>query len=296
MEISCELCRCDECNETIDISEIDNIKLCETCDTVFDVVKAKRNFNFDELFVVYQAKYDCDNSTISSVEALVRWNHPTYGVIGPDRFLQQLFNLGYSYELFSNVLAMALTSIENWYDQGFKVGLSVNVNASDLVDQRFEQELSVLDELTGLLGFELIFEITESQSFFDEQKLASVFYQIEKYNNINLSIDDYGVGYSSLKRLLAGHFKELKIDRSFTEMVNQSDKYKIVIGKTIQMAQSLGMRVVVEGVEDLQQKTTLQSLGADVLQGYLFSKPIPYNEISRILKSQKFSTLKVSSF
>ncbi len=227
----------------------------------------------DELVLHYQPKVTSETGTLHAVEALVRWNHPSHGMIPPDEFIPLAERTGLIEELTVWVLKSALRQGSIWHKKKMDIGIAVNVSALSLLNPEFSEVLTGLLTAFNFPASSLFLEITETSIMVDPERSLAILDRIHQ-KGVNLSIDDFGTGYSSLAYLKKLPVSELKIDKSFvTDMlINESDA--TIVNATIQLGHNLGMKVVAEGVEHQQTFNTLRSMGCDLQQGYFISKAV----------------------
>lgn len=230
-----------------------------------------------QLVVHYQPIVVLPEGEVVGVEALVRWNHPTQGLVGPDRFIRLAEETGHINALGRHVLAVACRQVAAWNDAlAPDRALSVSVNASvrQIEDPGFFGEVVECLAVSGLAPATLCLEITES-IFMDDLDATVAVLRRFKDLGVRLAIDDFGTGYSSLSYLRALPIDSLKIDRSFVDVVTHGQEHSAVAEAVIKLARTFGLRTVAEGVETPAQATMLTRLGCDLAQGYLFSRPVP---------------------
>jgi diguanylate cyclase (GGDEF)-like protein/PAS domain S-box-containing protein len=235
----------------------------------------------------YQVKIDLASGRISGLEALIRWNDPQTGLVPPMQFIPLLEETGMILEVGRWAIHKALEDHREWSAQGLQAPrIAVNVSPIQLRQKDFVDEVrNEIGAFTGgPLGLDL--EITESLIMEDmEGNIAKL--RAIKDLGINIAIDDFGTGYSSLGYLAMLPVNALKIDRSFiVNMVSSADSMTIV-STIISLAHSLGLKVIAEGVETEEQSKILKLLKCDEGQGYLFSKPLPADEVEAFLKTNK---------
>ncbi len=228
-----------------------------------------------EFIVHYQPIVSLDNFKISSFEALVRWQHPEHGLIGPSEFVPLAEDTGLIIPIGEQVLREACRQMREWEDHLATDGplsISVNLSAKQFSQPNLIERLqAVLDE-TGVSPDRLKLEITESVVM-DNIEAACEMLQRLRALGVELSIDDFGTGYSSLSYLHRFPISTLKIDRSFVSRINGDKENNEIVHTIMSLARSLGMEVVAEGVETIEQVAQLRALGCDNGQGYYFSKP-----------------------
>ena len=224
-----------------------------------------------EFVVYYQPIVDSFSREIYSYEALVRWVHPLKGLLSPDSFIPVAEKTGMINELGRSVLEIACREAATWV---VPAKISVNVSPIQLSSKAFAGiVLSILEE-TGLSADRLELEVTESSLFTDNDTPLNTLNML-RARGVQISIDDFGTGYSSLSRLSKLAFDKIKIDKSFVHSISDQDDALTIIKLITGMAKSLNMKAVAEGVETQEQLESLQALGCDLAQGYLFGKPQP---------------------
>lgn len=224
-----------------------------------------------EFVVYYQPIVDSFSQEIYSYEALIRWIHPLKGLLAPDSFIPVAEKTGMINEMGKSVLEMACREAASW---AIPAKISVNVSPVQLSSNVFAGiVLSILKE-TGLQAERLELEVTESSLFTDNSTPMNTLNTLRDLG-VRISIDDFGTGYSSLSRLSKLAFDKIKIDKSFVHSISVQDDALTIIKLITGMAKSLNMKTVAEGVETQEQLESLQALGCDLAQGYLFGKPQP---------------------
>ena len=224
-----------------------------------------------EFVVYYQPIVDSFSQEIYSYEALIRWIHPLKGLLSPDSFIPVAEKTGMINEMGKSVLEMACREAASW---AIPAKISVNVSPVQLSSKVFAGiVMSILKE-TGLAADRLELEVTESSLFTENSTPINTLNKLRTLG-VKISIDDFGTGYSSLSRLSKLAFDKIKIDKSFVHSISIQDDALTIIKLITGMAKSLNMKTVAEGVETLEQLESLQALGCDLAQGYLFGKPQP---------------------
>jgi diguanylate cyclase len=226
------------------------------------------------LVVYYQPKVDSQTSVVKGVEALVRWDHPTRGLLYPDAFLQLAEDSGLMRDLTTAVLEQSLDQVRHWRSQGRLLSVAVNLSASSLVDLELPDRVRLLLLNRGLPASALELEITEDFLMGDRERAREILTQLRGLG-IRVAVDDFGTGYSSLSYLRELPIDELKLDRSFVSPMADDPKAAAIVTSTIGLAHSLGMTLVAEGVEDEATAGHLAMSGCDESQGYFFSRPLP---------------------
>ncbi|HST85586.1 MAG TPA: bifunctional diguanylate cyclase/phosphodiesterase [Kineosporiaceae bacterium] len=226
-----------------------------------------------ELVLVYQPQFDLQDSRMSGVEALVRWQHPTRGLLLPDAFLPFFEQAGLMAELTLRVLELGAAQVRQWRGTGTDLRLSINLAPSALL--RPELIDSIRDTLIGydLRPAGLTVEITENAMMLDLDRSRRALTELRSLG-VQLSLDDYGTGYCSLTYLRDLPLNEVKIDRSFVMNLVPGSTDAAIVASTVQLARTLGLRTVAEGVENPEVLRFLTDLGCDIGQGYLLGRPV----------------------
>lgn len=231
-----------------------------------------------ELLLHYQPKVDLKSNQIYGVEALLRWNHSKHGLLLPEEFIPLAEQTGLIKPLTLWVLRTALLQWQTWRDKDWEVGIAVNLSVRSLQDAGFIENLQNQLEAYQNTPLRVKLEITETSIMSDPARAT---YILNRLNNIGvrLSIDDFGIGYSSLSYLKQLPVDELKIDKSFISGMTSHEDSVIIVRSTIDLAHKLGLQVVAEGVESKSTYELLASLGCDAAQGYFISRPLPGDEL-----------------
>jgi diguanylate cyclase (GGDEF)-like protein len=228
----------------------------------------------DELLPHYQAKIDVSTGRVVGVEALVRWAHPTRGLLYPDVFLPLAEQAGLMRQLALRVLELSLRDLQGWRAAGHDLSVAVNLSVSNLQDVALPGQVEMLLEACSIPAHTLILEITEDVLMADAARSQQVMAQLRRLG-VGLSVDDYGTGYSSLAYLRALPVDELKLDRSFASALTTDSRAAAIVRSTLQLSRDLGMTMVVEGVEDAATLASLRQWGCDIAQGYHLARPMP---------------------
>jgi diguanylate cyclase (GGDEF)-like protein/PAS domain S-box-containing protein len=246
------------------------------------VSEIRRAIEQRELVLYYQPKAALANGTVKSVEALLRWNHPERGLVGPDEFIPLAQQTGLIKPLTLYVLDEALTQCRDWQRAGLTLGVAVNLSVRNLLDADFPQQVKRLLHKREVDPGLLQLEITESTMLSDPVRTKRVLDKLAAMG-IALSIDDFGTGYSSLSYLSQLPVNEIKIDRSFVMNMAESDNDAVIVRSTIDLGRNLGLQVVAEGVETEQAWDELSELGCTLAQGYYLSRPVPAADLTEWL-------------
>jgi diguanylate cyclase (GGDEF)-like protein len=235
------------------------------------------------LQLVYQPKVDMGTRTVKSVEALSRWTHPQLGVVSPTEFVPLAEQTGNSRRLTSWVIGAAIRQMEAWRRDGLEIDVAVNLSAADVLDTDLGDEVLRTLAAHGVPPTALLLEITESAVMRDPA-LAARNMQFLQVSGVRFAIDDFGTGYSSLSHLSRLPFDELKIDRSLIAHAHERKDDATIVASTIELAHSMNLRVVAEGVENADSWNLLRRLGCDFAQGYLVSPPISPDQIPPFIR------------
>jgi len=234
------------------------------------------------LIMHYQPTLDMHTGTIRGLEALVRWPHPSLGLLYPDTFISLAEQNGLMPQLTSAVLDMAVGQAARLDRAGHHLGMSVNISRYDLVDEDLASNVDGVLALHGFPPERLTLEVTESALGGDPKRAERCVRQLRTLG-VRVSIDDFGVGYSSMSQLLGLAIDELKIDKSFTLALTSDPRAQAIVRSTIELARALSLTLVAEGIETEEALRTLQGLGAEVGQGYLFARPLPSEQLEEYL-------------
>ncbi|WP_157410922.1 putative bifunctional diguanylate cyclase/phosphodiesterase [Actinoplanes rectilineatus] len=232
----------------------------------------------DELELHYQPKIRVGGGGVAGVEALVRWRHPSRGLLGPGAFVPDAEQSDLMVPLTEAVLHLALRQQRTWREGGLDLPVAVNIGAACLREPGFPGRIADLLALYGAVDGQLTLEITETVLINDPKAVALALGSIRR-QGVRVSIDDFGVGYSSMSYLQSMPLDELKIDRKFTMEIRSTDRGRAIVGAIVELAHALGLSVVVEGVEDQETLTEIGELGCELAQGYLMCRPLPAAEI-----------------
>jgi len=239
----------------------------------------------NELTLHFQPVVDLAARRIAGVEALVRWNHPTWGLVMPSEFIPIAEETGLIYDVGMHVLSEACRRCQEWQtqfpDQG-KFSVSVNVSPRQLRNPQFVTDAWRVLSQTGLHPSRLVLEITES-FMIEEPKTAAERLHELKALGVRISIDDFGTGYSSLAVLQELPIDVLKIDKAFVDHIVDDPRRAAFAQAIIRMGKTLGLALIAEGVEDAEQAERLLALGCPLGQGYHFSRPVEPSAITRML-------------
>lgn len=246
----------------------------------------RRAMEGGQLSLVFQPQVSLTTGRVTAAEALIRWNHPEHGAVPPSRFIPLAEEMGLIGPIGAWVLDEACHCARGWQQAGFPdVRVAVNLSARQLLEPDFlETVASVLDD-SRLAPSDLELEITESIAMSHPTSVSHVFHALGKLG-VQVAIDDFGTGYSSLERLKSFPVHTLKIAQPFIESIDEDGDSLAIVNTIIALARNLRLRVVAEGVELESQRSRLCTLGCDTIQGYLFSRPVPPEDLLELLQSQ----------
>jgi len=238
-----------------------------------------------ELVLHYQPKVRVATGEVVGVEALVRWQHPRLGLLGPDRFIPLAEETGLIKSLTDWVLRTALSQSREWHAYGFELPVAVNLSARSLHDAELPSAIAVILAETGAEPGWLELELTESCLLEDARRATQLLRRLQALG-VRVAIDDFGTGYSSLAYLKQLPVQQLKIDRSFVQQLGSDENDAAIVRATIELGHSLGLAVVAEGVEDAASWQFLNQLGCDEAQGYYLTRPVPPAELVEWLQGR----------
>jgi diguanylate cyclase len=239
----------------------------------------------DQLVVHYQPKINLQTGAIEGVEALVRWDHPTRGLLYPASFLELVEETGLMRTLTRIVLRIALDQAAVWHANGRALTVAVNLSASSLVDVDLPDEIAAMLAARHLPPGVLQLEITEEFLMSDRERARSILTRLRD-SGVQIAVDDFGTGYSSLSYLRDLPIDELKLDQSFVFPMADDARAAALVASTITMAHSLDLRMVAEGVEDVTAYTELARLGCDQAQGFYLSRPVSAAQLDHWLQGR----------
>lgn len=238
----------------------------------------------NQLELYYQPQIGSGNGQILGAEALIRWNHPEFGVISPVEFIPIAEESGLILSIGEWVLRTAVAQARAWMDEGMPpIIIAINLSAVQFRHNSFPETVTQILEEAGLPPEYLEVELTESVAMHDPQKAIRIMNNLHK-RGIRMSIDDFGTGYSSLNYLKKFKVYKLKIDQSFIRDINIDAEDRAIVSAVISMSKHLGMRTIAEGVETVGQIEYLRSVGCDEFQGYYFATPLKTEEFAAFRK------------
>lgn len=257
-------------------------KLMEKIQLQSELRKAIEN---EEFVVYYQPQVDLNTNKIVGFEALLRWMHPTKGIIMPNDFIPIAEETGLIVQIGTRVLKEACKQLKLWEEEGFhNLVMAVNISARQFKDQELVNTIQTILEDTDMKPNHLELEITESIALSDLEYTVNTIGKLEKMG-VLFSLDDFGTGYSSMNYLKSLPVHNIKIDKSFLDTVVDNIPEQKIIETIISLAHSLNLVVIAEGVEQHKQEVFLKSANCNRAQGYFYSEPVPKEEAGNILRN-----------
>lgn len=240
--------------------------------------------NNNQLRLFIQPKIDIRTRQVCSVEALIRWIHPNRGMIFPDQFIPFAEQSGLIRDISLWMIAEAAKTQAIWQMNNLDIPIAVNISARDLIDSDLANKISAILHTHQVKNSSITLEVTESSIMDDPQRSKLTLLSLANIG-IKLSIDDFGTGYSSLAYLKELPVSELKIDKSFVMHMQQNENDRIIVNSTIELAHNMGLKVVAEGIENIDAWALLDEMGCDYGQGYYITRPMPVGEFNPWLKT-----------
>lgn len=238
----------------------------------------RRALEGEQLFLQYQPKLDVTSGMIVGLEGLVRWRHPTRGNVPPSEFLPFAEQSGFVREITQWVVAQGARFSRKMASEGLDICVAVNVSAQDIESSAFAQAITTIIREVQPAPGRLCMEITESGLVSETNNAVANLRAIAALG-VRLAVDDFGTGYSTLKQLQNLPVHELKVDRSFVSGMQENRGNQTIVRSTIDLGKQLGLRVVAEGVETVEELRSLAAMGCDEVQGYYVAKPMNPEEI-----------------
>jgi diguanylate cyclase (GGDEF)-like protein len=249
-----------------------------------------RALSNDEFVLHYQPQLDLDSGNITSVEALIRWNHPEHGMVGPSEFIPVAEDNGLISPIGEWVLRTACRDAAGWAMNGRPMKVAVNISPVQFRDPSFPETIRSILESSGLPSSLLVLEVTE-RTLMEVGPQTRNRLQAIKEMGVRISLDDFGTGHSSLSYLKSMPIDSLKIDRSFIAGLPHDRDNMAIVMAILSLADYFGLSVIAEGVETDMQIELLQNLNCNLVQGYLLSHPVPEDELATVCERLKFFSL-----
>jgi len=238
----------------------------------------KRAIELDELKLFFQPKITLGDSSVLSVETLIRWQHPSRGLIPPNQFIPFAEHTGAIKLVTRWLVAKAMIQARSWADEGLNIQMSVNISTRDLLDPDFSNYVRKRLKENNVEPDMICMEITESALMQDPVRARRTVEELHRLG-VSISIDDYGTGYSSLAYVKNLPVNELKIDREFIKNMINNKQDIAIVRSTIELGHNLGLKVVAEGIEREEEMQLLREFGCDQAQGYLISKALTASDM-----------------
>jgi diguanylate cyclase (GGDEF)-like protein len=248
----------------------------------------------EEFVLHYQPKVDLRTNAVSGAEVLLRWAHPVHGWLPPDEFIPLAEHTGLIVPLTNYVLDHALRQMGTWRAQGLDIGVAVNLSARTLIERDLPDRIEAMCHRWAVPTNRLVLEITESMVVADPARALPILARLHELG-VEIAVDDFGTGFSSMDYLKRLPVKEVKIDRSFVTTMATDARDAAIVRCTIDLARSLGLRVVAEGVESPDVRARLTAMGCDHAQGYSFSRALPQADFAAWLTARELSALVLSA-
>lgn len=240
----------------------------------------------DEFELYYQAQVDLDSDSIVGFEALVRWNHPTKGLLMPDEFIELAEETGVIAEIGHWVLLEACNQLKQWQDVGYSdITIAVNLSARQFKDTELVETVEDVIRETGINPEDLELEITESIALDDIAYSIDTIQRLKEIG-IKFSLDDFGTGYSSMNYLKHLPVSNLKLDKNFMASIVENSSDKAIVTAIITLAKSLDLDVIAEGIENNEQVSFLKDAQINKVQGYLYSVPVSKKDADALLEAK----------
>jgi polar amino acid transport system substrate-binding protein len=251
----------------------------------FDLHKdMKESLDKGEFEVYYQPIVDAHTEEVLSAEALIRWIHPKHGIISPDIFIHLMEKTGFIVNLGRFVLESVLRQQKRWEIFGFRrIDVAINVSMVEISTGEFVQYAMEQVKYHNLYPECIKFEITEGVAMMDEKQTSRYFHDLKRAG-FKLSLDDFGTGYTSFTYLKKFPADFLKIDKSLVEFILENKEDQRIVKAMIELGHTLGMKVIIEGIETKEMAVMLRTFGSDYFQGYYFAKPLQVFEFQKLLR------------
>jgi diguanylate cyclase (GGDEF)-like protein len=245
----------------------------------------RRAVEQDELRLFFQPKIELGSQRVAGAEVLLRWQHPTRGLLPPSAFIPFAEQTGFIRRLTRWTLDRAIAQGAKWFNEGKPLSLAVNISADDVGDTRLDSRVAALISRHQLPPSLLTLEVTESGFIEDPNRALRILDALAALG-VLLSIDDFGTGYSSLSHLARMPVHEVKIDRSFVTGLESNAEFGAIVRSAIEMGHSLGLKVVAEGIETEAAAQKLSTLGCDIVQGYLYAAAMSLADLEKWLQNK----------
>ena len=236
----------------------------------------------DQFELYYQPKINTSDMQVCGVEALIRWRHPDRGLVQPDEFITLAEDTGLIIPIGEWVIHEACQQLVAWREKGININIAINLSVNQLYSARLLDQFEMAFQRYGIAKGDIEAEITETTAMHSPDEAIANLTALRDIG-VDIAIDDFGTGYSSLSYLKRLPIQALKLDRSFVSEITTDENDAAISSAAVALAHKLGLKVVAEGVETEPQKNYLSEINCDILQGYLFSKPLPKDEATAFL-------------
>ena len=240
---------------------------------IVETLKEALTVDDGQLYMNYQPKLNLKTGKIDKVESLIRWQHPELGFVSPEVFISYAEQTGIIFELTTWVVNTVLKQLADWQQQGVIIEAAINISAQDLSHPDFHMNLMHASAKYDISPEHITLEVTERDLMQDEEQAVALLVDLKK-SGYTISVDDYGIGQSSLAKLKQLPVDELKIDKSFIMELANSETDQIIVSSTITLGHRLGLSVVAEGLENDESLELLKSMSCDHIQGYFLARPM----------------------
>jgi EAL domain-containing protein (putative c-di-GMP-specific phosphodiesterase class I) len=254
----------------------------------------ERALTLEQFFLLYQPTFDLKTNSVTGVEALIRWQHPTRGVLAPETFIPIAEQTRLIVPIGRWVLQQACGQAAAWHEAGHPIGMSVNISAHQLDQDGLEEDVERVLAQSGLDPARLTLEITETALMLDIDA-ATVRLKALKALGVRIAIDDFGTGHSSLAYLRKFPVDALKIDRSFISGIASSDAAAAIISTLVALGKTLDIETLAEGIEEPAQLEKLQLEQCDQGQGFLFARPLDVQGIEEFLEAADIRSARIAT-
>ncbi|EWH10286.1 signal transduction protein [Catenovulum agarivorans DS-2] len=232
-----------------------------------------------QLSLFSQPIINLENKQLIAAESLIRWRHPEFGLIEPERFIELAQRTGVIYSITQWVAKTSIQACSQWHQQGLEIDVSINLSSKDLLQHEFVDFLAQELDTHHLQASALIVEIRE-QALMQEPVISHSIIERLAAIGIKVVIDDFGTGFSSLSHLRALPLHGIKIDRQFIKLMNKGKKHQTLVNTMVDLSRNLHRKVFAEGIEDIEQEKVLKSMGCQYAQGFVYSRPIEIEGIA----------------
>jgi len=253
----------------------------------------KKAIDGEQLLVYYQPKIDLKTSKICGCEALIRWKHPTFGMMSAEKFIPVAERTGLIKALSLYVLKEVIGQASKWRSLGMEIDVSINLSAVDIIDIELPYTIESLLNIHDLPGKYITIELIESTYLSDHNRAVDVINRLASLG-IKISLDDFGTGYSSFVYLTNLPIHEIKIDKSFILSIHENEKKKNIVDAIVKLAAALKLSVVAEGVEQLTQLNILKTLNCPIGQGFYFCEAVDADTFEQLFSGEKHLPVKAN--